>query len=521
MEEFKPTEEQEAIVEAARAGDESLMVEADAGAAKSSTLRLLGPVVRTSVLGMAFNKSTAREMQQSMPGHWSWKTANGLGHGAWIRANPGVNKWDLDDRKLGKLVSQTLRDQKIQLPADGWDQVRQLVTAAMQAGLTPDNISRPLVQDNPETWKELCEGCWIGETDQALYSQLAKDILIQSISLARKGVLSFDDQIYCSVCLGGRFTQYPRVALDEAQDLNSLNHKMVQYSLKNDGLIFAVGDKKQSIYAFRGAHTESMGQIRALRDKWRDLSLHVTFRCPKVIVERQQGHAPGFRAFEANPVGKFVELAKRDPYQIDAPTWTWADVQQELRTGWNIAILCRNNAPLMKMAFKLIRRRIGVMMLGRALGKNLVAFSRKIVEEDETPALETAALITAYQDREVALALANDKSQEAENIQDRVECLRAVLEDAEARNAGDLRRLITSLFSKEEGLVVLGTGHKAKGLEWDVVLHLDPWRIPSKQAKEAEALGDPGPMQQDQNLKYVIETRTKHTLIEAGLKEFQ
>ena len=57
-------------------------------------------------------------------------------------------------------------------------------------------------------------------------------------------------------------------------------------------------------------------------------------------------------------------------------------------------------------------------------------------------------------------------------------------------------------------------------MEWPLVVHLDPWRIPSKQAQMAVAAGNAAPLLQEYNLKYVAETRTKHTLIEASAEEF-
>lgn len=502
------------------------MIKADAGCAKSTTLKLLGSVIREPTLGMAFNKSTAQAMVSAMPGNFVWKTANGLGHGAWIRANASVTKWTLDDRKLGKLVTQVSKDQRIELSSDQWDQTRQLVVAAMQAGLTPDNIGRPLTEDSPEVWQQLSAALWIDEEDFPILSMLAKLVLGESIVLARRGTISFDDQIYCSVCLGGQFARYDNLMVDEAQDLNPLNHEMIRLSLRPDARVIAVGDPKQAIYAFRGADTASMDKIRVLRASWLDLPLHVTFRCPKVIVARQQSHAPGFKAWHTNPEGRFAQLPDRvngfGDEELRADSWSFGELQSLLPTSTaSLAILCRNNAPLMSMAFKLIRRRVGVQMLGRQLGKNLIVFSKKVVPKDETSAAITASMLTDWLERESSLLRANGKDEQIEGIEDRVECLRAVLSDAEARDAGSMRKLVEQLFSKESGLVTLGSGHRAKGLEWDCVLHLDPWRLPSKQAKLAARAGDQRPMQQELNLGYVIETRTKHTLIEANLEDFQ
>lgn len=74
------------------------------------------------------------------------------------------------------------------------------------------------------------------------------------------------------------------------------------------------------------------------------------------------------------------------------------------------------------------------------------------------------------------------------------------------------------MFSKDSLRITLATGHKAKGLEWPTVIHLDPWRVPSKYAKQALSEGHTIPMEQDLNLRYVIETRTMQKLILGDLE---
>jgi len=57
---------------------------------------------------------------------------------------------------------------------------------------------------------------------------------------------------------------------------------------------------------------------------------------------------------------------------------------------------------------------------------------------------------------------------------------------------------------RQDGPITLITGHKAKGLEWDTVYHLDPWLINSGE--------------QEDNLKYVIQTRAKEAYFEIDSK---
>ena len=56
------------------------------------------------------------------------------------------------------------------------------------------------------------------------------------------------------------------------------------------------------------------------------------------------------------------------------------------------------------------------------------------------------------------------------------------------------------------GTISLMSGHKSKGLEFETVYHLDPFRVPSKYATSEDA------MDQELNLLYVIWTRAKLNL---------
>jgi superfamily I DNA/RNA helicase len=101
-----------------------------------------------------------------------------------------------------------------------------------------------------------------------------------------------------------------------------------------------------------------------------------------------------------------------------------------------------------------------------------------------------------------------------DSVTDKYECVLAVIENKSPKTVRELISELDNLFAKDSGLITLATGHKAKGLEWGTVIHLDPWRIPSKWAKK------PDEITQEHNLQYVLETRTKHTLILANLGDF-
>jgi hypothetical protein len=318
------------------------------------------------------------------------------------------------------------------------------------------------------------------------------------------------------------FPRFARVFGDEAQDFSPLNHIMLRKSAA--GRLLLAGDRKQAIYGFRGADHSSMDNIKSIRPEWTELPLATTFRCPQVIVDRQQQHAPGFTAWHTNAIGQFINWAIKPGAGTPAHEWTWATVQSTVESTQlsnpSIVVMCRNNAPLLKFAFMLIRQGIGPVMLGRDIGKGLLALVKKLLPLPATPIDQCITAIAEWQSNETVKANGQGNTSKLAAINDRAESLLAVAESSGANTAQELAAAITLLFDRTSGHVTLTSGHRAKGFEWDVGIHLDPWRLPSKQSRRAAASGDYRALEQEHNLQYVMETRVRHTLINASLQDF-
>lgn len=503
---FIPTDEQLAVVSALKSRSDSLMVKSYAGCTKTSTLELASPHWRSAALALAFNKKIAVELSARLPDHYTVKTFNSMGYGVTQRSLG--RRLILDERKLGKLVTQIAKDREVELTSEQWDCIRRAVSAAMMAGLTPGDEGQPLLPDTSENWLEI--GLAAGAPDEEEWeflADLARHALEADIAAVRRdGVVSFDDQVYYSTCLAplGAWPKFPLLMVDEAQDLSPLNHQMLARMTLPTTRLVAVGDPLQAIYHFRGADSRSMATLRQFAPEWHDLALTLTFRCPKVVVDRQQNHAVGFRAHEGNAQGEFWS----SPAESE---WEWSVIPPG-----PLMVLCRNNAPLLGLAFKLIRRGIGVQMLGRDIHKGLEALTKKLANDDDSGIVNLLARLRDWEVSQLTLAEANGRSDDfLDRIRDQAECLRASAESSEVKTAGQLRLVLRQLFARDSGLVTLSSIHKAKGLECQNVLHLDPGRIPSKFALRQGGAA----LEQEWNLKYVAETRAKRWLGEARLDD--
>lgn len=457
---IQPTPEQEAIIASVASGDHTI-VEALAGCAKTTTLELCAAALpkNKAALFLAFNVKIKKELETRLKGSPSCKvqTLNGLGHGVLLKAGLRPN---IDNDKIFKLTKD------LGLRKDDLADTMFLARAGRLAGIIPKGkVGKGLRPDSDEEWQALAE-----EEDISLdLVSAARQVFYQSFDLALSGTIDYDDQVYLSALVYGAFPRSDLVFVDEAQDLSPLNHLQIRKAAGLRGQVVAVGDSHQAIYAWRGADHQSMQNLRELRPTWTDRTLSVTFRCPQSVVERQWSLVPNFRAGPDNPEGEVQELRN----------WTPSP---------GSAILCRNNAPIIRLAFRLLRRGIPAQVLGTDIGKSLKRLYNKLSNHGAKPMADV--IESAKQQIQV------DPRKNA----DKYGSLIALLESGIGIDAA-----LAKLATKGEG-VALATIHRAKGLEWPTVYHLEPDLIPSIYATTQAEL------QQEENLRYVAETRTKNSL---------
>lgn len=481
---FKLTEEQETIVNAALNSSNSLLINALAGAAKTSTLELICKALPVQpILSLAFNKKIADEMVKRLPGHVSCRTLNSVGHRVWQQAC--TKKLVLNTRKSYELLSakvQSLRKSEKTEAFEVFSETLRAVSGAKLAGYIPPDkypSAKRLISES-DFWASF------EEEPSDLQRSLIDEVLTESIKLAYEGQIDFDDQIYMPTLFGGTFPRFPLVMGDEVQDFSAINHAMLEKLIV--GRFIGVGDPYQSIYGFRGAVANGM---QNLKEKFgmKELTLSVSFRCPREVVRNAQRiRVPHMQFPEWAAEGRVTTLEK----------WSSADIPD------NAAIICRNNAPLFSCALRLLRAGRGCQLVGSDLGPGLVKVLKKLGPETMTRD-QTYAAIDQWESERLA------KSKAKGATKDRAECLRVFAGFGDT--LGGAIAYAEHLFSAS-GPIQLLSGHKAKGLEWQTVFHLDPWRIPSVYAETEEE------KEQELNVKYVIETRAKENLFFVDLETF-
>ena len=299
-------------------------------------------------------------------------------------------------------------------------------------------------------------------------------------------VMDYTDMLYYTVKYleDSDMKHYNVVMLDESQDISPLQYSLVKKLRTPHGRTVAVGDAKQSIYSFMGSNLDSLHEIQNAPNTV-TLPLSVTYRCAMDIVDEAAKVFPGeiFAAPNAAKgsvtYGEYINAANGD------------------------YIVCRNNAPLVEVFLKLIKKGKKCTILGKELGEQLVEmidsvnsiydFERildNVIKKLSSKGVDNPIKTEIYakMDERVTILLdLYDYFGDLNTVRNRIHDIFV----ADADNTG----------------ITLSTIHKSKGLEARNVYFLCPELLPSKFARtELELYAE-------KCLQFVGITRAKENLI--------
>lgn len=300
-------------------------------------------------------------------------------------------------------------------------------------------------------------------------------------------LIDFDDMIWLPYALGlqSSLPTFDMVYVDEVQDTNQAQSWLISQSLGKDGVIVGVGDPAQSIYVFRGAASDAMDKFTATFNAV-TMPLSITYRCSQAVVEYVNMRFPeiNFKAYEKALPGN-VERLPLDKVEF----------------GIGDMVLCRNNAPLVPVAFNLIGKGIPAKIRGRDIGSNLISLVNRMQADEMGDLMER---LNDYRASEVYKLTRADKPGAAANVEDKVNTIVAVAD--KCTSVDELKSKLNDLFTKDVTPVVLSTVHKAKGLEASNVFIINPELLESGRSR------NPVDLQQERNIHYVAATRAKDKL---------
>lgn len=275
---FNPSLQQLAIGEAVASGTHNILVDAKAGSGKTTTSvwamsriqRNPSALLAPSVVFLAFNKSIADTLVSRVPRGTQASTFHSLSFRALKTSGLVERNVKVDGRKCAKLVWNAV----------GYDDpdAKDIVRLVSVMKGTPS-------YDDEQDWTEKIKHFDFQFDDPRRAVHVALEVV--SASNRDLSVIDFDDMLYLPVLHDLVFDKMDWVFVDEAQDLNLIQHEIVSRLMTPSSRLVAVGDPFQAIYGFRGASSDSMTLLKK-RFSCQTYPLSVSYRCSKAIVKEAQ-----------------------------------------------------------------------------------------------------------------------------------------------------------------------------------------------------------------------------------------
>lgn len=472
----------------------ALILNAGPGCGKTYILeeiiRSLPKADRPDMLCTAFNKDIVGVLVKRIPRPVKISTIHALCLGIW-GAHIEQPYLKPDTSKSKQILEAIAEDGRWTIAPEEYEDLLSIIRLAKSQGYLPPGSA--------SAYRSLCTFDQLIDladiTTYPHYEELINLAMNMSVISAFQGLIDFDDMCYMAAFFA---TGYPKVKwlfVDEAQDLTPLQLLFLR-RLKAQHVVL-VGDPLQAIYAFRGAMTDSFQQIAKSWPKAVTLPLQISFRVPTSLLPLLQSHNPLLRS-NSKIFGTMSTLQHH--HDMEYMMRKLAPMECKSR-----AILCRNNAPLYRAALSCLASQVRFTMRDNGWGFNIVRDIKRVARNLSTFPAED--LFKALEDH---WTRADMTDVQIERMMDKLNCI-AFLAERHQTASGvvkDIENLVrSSNMSDSAQPLLLSTAHKAKGLEFDWVLHLDPHLIPSKFAKTPEDF------KQEANIAYVINSRSKHTLL--------
>lgn len=526
---IKYTDEQLAIFEHVKKGDQNLCIKAYAGSAKSTTILHCIPHTKPNehCLFVAFNKTIAKEISNKLiemnipTTKATAKTLHSVGYSL-VRSKFGHVQ--LDEHKYKNIytniVSKLIEEMKESRKYPEWI-LRKMEYTILSVPMLV-NITKfmryCLVEDvTIKNIQQLADHFSINEVFEFLDDitenkesydkkhinpeELVLNVLSEGLELGcdfdNYPVIDFEDMIYIPVKFEIKSLSHPDwILIDECQDLNTCQVALVTNCIIGKSTrAISVGDPNQAIYGFSGARNDSFSYVKdQLAAK--ELTLSICFRCPKKHIEKAQQIVGGIKPYENAKDGTIAT--------IDT-----AQMVEKASVG--SYVLARKTATVVSIFFQFVAKRKPAVVLGRDFSKRIISQVKNINKK-----YEIQFFIKGVHSYFKPLIDALDKDQASKRIQleDMKYCLEILWEEIQPVNYDGFIDEISKIFSHKDdedtkssvkNKVILSVVHRVKGLEANNIYIAE--EIPLKWQGQQE-----WQYQQEKNLEYVALTRSKDAL---------
>ncbi len=215
-------------------------------------------------------------------------------------------------------------------------------------------------------------------------------------TLHRSNAVDFDDLLMLTVQVLERFPEarekwqraFRYVLVDEYQDTNHAQYRLLQLLAAQHGNVFAVGDPDQSVYGFRGADIRNILDFDRDFPGAREIALEQNYRSTNSILESANAVIANNR--DRKPKQLFSELGQGDPVEVvevedehAEARFVAAEIARLVDSDYSaseIAVFYRTNAQSRVLEDVLVRQQIPYQVIGgprfyeRAEIKDVVAY---------------------------------------------------------------------------------------------------------------------------------------------------
>ena len=404
MSTFELSEYQKRILDFIKYENGNLLVDAKAGSGKTSTLVLIADEIikqNKKCLFLAFNKSIVEELKTKIiSDSCQIKTLHSLGLSflrSFLYKKHGENyviDIDQHDEQIKQEVEKLFevycrQDFNIANAEMGSDDRDDLYYNLLREVASMVNYSR-LYNCNyhePEQLYDLAPKlCWYLKDYEDYGMKRFPEIVEKVIDGIKESFenpvkdeadiphyrVTYTDMIYfpCLYKMRPPFslrTFLDYVLIDETQDLSVLQQMFVKLFVGYNTRMIAVGDEKQAVYAFAGADTKSIKNLKKNFDLT-ELPLNTCYRCPKNVIKLAQDIVPSIDWNHKREDDGIVEF-------IDD-----SNLKDKLQPG--DVILARRNNDLVRLYKKLVLdEKISIKFKNQEMVTTIVNEIKKVIKE--------------------------------------------------------------------------------------------------------------------------------------------
>jgi DNA helicase-2/ATP-dependent DNA helicase PcrA len=231
--------------------------------------------------------------------------------------------------------------------------------------------------------------------------------------LFASNAVDFDDMLFLCVDVLERFPEarerwqkaFRYVLVDEYQDTNHAQYRLLQLLAEKHRNVCAVGDPDQSIYAFRGADIRNIMEFERDFPDTRTIALEQNYRSTNTILRAANSVITNNR--ERKPKELWSELGEGDPVRVlevedehSEARFVAAQIAGLVEEGFNgseIGVFYRTNAQSRVLEDVLVRQAIAYQVIGgprfyeRAEIKDVIAYLQVIDNPYDAVSLQRIA----------------------------------------------------------------------------------------------------------------------------------